>query len=125
MRANGKHADLTRRIIGAAHEVHNELGFGFVEKVYETALVHELRSDGLTVDQQVAIDVVYKGERVGDYVADLIVAGKVIVEVKATKQLADAHGVQLVNYLKATGIEVGLLVNFGHRVDARRKILDR
>ena len=125
MRADGKHAELTERIIGAAYRVHNVLGFGFLEKVYENALALELSDDGLAVARQQLVPVRYKGRPVGDYVADLVVADKVIVEVKAVGALDRVHEVQLVNYLKATGIEVGLLINFGRKVEVKRKVLDR
>jgi len=121
MNEDFKHTDVTERIIGAAYEVHNVLGFGFLEKVYENALAIELREQGLSVQQQEPVQVFYKGHLVGDYVADLIVEDKVIVELKAVKLLDKAHEVQLVNYLKAGGIEVGLLLNFGSSVKVTRK----
>jgi GxxExxY protein len=120
-----KHERLTGAVIAAAYEVHNDLGFGFAEKVYENALACELRERGIAFEQQVPLQVHYKGTLVGDYVADLIVDGRVIVETKAVKHLDPAHEVQVVNYLKATGTEIGLLVNFGQKVDVKRKILDR
>ena len=120
-----KHTDITEKIIEAAYEVHNVLGFGFLEKVYENALAIELKEQGLSVRQQQPVQVFYKGHLVGDYVADLIVEDKVIVELKAVKLLDKAHEVQLVNYLKATRIEVGLLLNFGHSVKVTRKVFSR
>jgi GxxExxY protein len=117
-----KHEKLTKRIIGAAYAVHNAMGFGFLEKVYENALAVELRLDDLTVRQQEPIRVTYREEIVGDYVADLVVEDSVIVEVKAVSSLDSAHEVQLVNYLKATGLEVGLLINFGHTVEVKRRV---
>ncbi|MCK4283547.1 MAG: GxxExxY protein [Candidatus Brocadiae bacterium] len=120
-----KYADLTEKIIGAAYAVYNALGYGFLEKVYENALCIELRKAGLRVQQQYAVQVRYKGELVGDYVADLLVEDKVIVEAKALSALQAVHEVQLVNYLKATGIEVGLLINFGREIEIRRKVFDR
>lgn len=125
MERDGRHAELTKKIIGAAFAVHNQLGFGFAEKVYENALVIELKKLALDVAQQAAINVLYDGQVVGDYIADLVVNGVVIVEVKAVAELDKTHEVQLVNYLKATGIEVGLLINFGRTVTVRRKIFDR
>jgi len=116
-----KHTDVTEKIIGAAYEVHNVLGFGFLEKVYENALAIELKEQGLSVRQQQPVQVFYKGHLVGDYVADLILEDKVIVELKAVKLLDKVHEVQLVNYLKATRIEVGLLLNFGSSVKVTRK----
>jgi GxxExxY protein len=120
-----KYADLTEKIINAAYKVHNVLGFGFLEKVYQNALVIELRKRDLVVSSGVPIKVFYDNEIVGEYVADLIVEDKVILELKAVKDLAEIHEVQLVNYLKATGIEVGLLINFGHSVQVRRKVFDK
>jgi GxxExxY protein len=123
-KADGKHAELTEKIIGAAYAVHSALGYGFLEKVYENALKVELEEGGLGVEQQVGMDVAYRGRVVGEYVADMVVDGKVIVEAKAVSELGKEHEVQLVNYLKATGIEVGLLINFGRKVEVRRRILD-
>jgi GxxExxY protein len=107
------HAALTKQIIGAAFEVHRVLGFGFLEKVYEAALTRELRSSGHRVINQAEMEVTYKGESVGVYYADLLVDDAVICEVKALDKLAPAHEAQLLNYLKATGTKVGLLLNFG------------
>jgi GxxExxY protein len=120
-----RHENITENIIGAAYEVHNTLGTGFLEKVYENALAIELRHIGLRIEQQYPIRVSYKGEIVGDYTADIVVEDKVVVELKAVNTLDPIHEVQLVNYLKATGVEVGLLINFGKSVDVRRKIFDR
>jgi GxxExxY protein len=120
--ADFKHTDLTRQIIKAAFNVHGELGFGFVEKVYENALMIELRSLGLAVRQQEPVQVFYQEQLVGDYVADMIVEDKVLVELKAVKTLDPGHEVQLVNYLKATRIEVGLLLNFADSVEITRKV---
>jgi GxxExxY protein len=121
MVADGKHSELTEAVIGAAYTVHNTLGHGFAEKVYENALCAELEMLGMPAVQQVAIEVGSKGRIVGQYTADIVVDGKLIVEVKAVSELAKEHEVQLVNYLKATGIEVGLLVNFGNKVQVRRR----
>ena len=101
------------RIKKACIEVRKILGNGFLEKIYENALIAELIERGRQVEQQVPIDVHYKGERIGHYVADLIVEGKVLVEIKTGKELFPRHEAQLLHYLKATGIKVGLLVNFG------------
>lgn len=116
------HRDLTERIIGAAFDVHNELGAGFVEKVYENALAIELRKRGLVVEQQKPVRVEYQGESVGEFVADLVVNGTVLVEIKSVKTLTLEYESKLIHYLKATGIEVGLLLNFGESVEVRRKI---
>ena len=115
--------ELTRQIIGCAYHVHNALGRGFVEAVYENSMVIELRKRGLKVEQQYPIKVHYDGHVVGKFEADLFVAGAVIVELKAVSTVLQVHEVQLVNYLKATGIDVGLLLNFGdQKVEVRRKL---
>jgi GxxExxY protein len=124
-KATLKHAKLTEQILGAAYRVHNALGYGFAEKVYENALVHELGKAGLDIKQQWPVAVRYDGEVVGDYVADLVVCGRVVVEVKAVSRLEPAPEVQLVNYLKATGIEVGLLINFGRKVEFKRRVFEQ
>jgi GxxExxY protein len=107
--------ELTESIIGAAFEVHKELGPGFLEKVYESALVCELKTRGLRADSQVQVPVSYKGQPIGVYYADVLVEGAVICEVKAIESLAPVHESQVLHYLRATGIQVGLLVNFGSR----------
>lgn len=107
------HKEITAEIIGAGCEVWRVLGYGFLEKVYENALVAELRRRGLNAQQQVAIDVIYKGGIVGQYVADLVVNNAVLVELKAEKELGFQHEAQLLNYLKATQLRVGMLLNFG------------
>ena len=113
--------DITEAIIGAAYTVSNTLGAGFLEKVYENALCHELRKRGLHVDQQWRIAVRYDGVVVGDYCADLVVEAQVLVELKAAKQLDEIHAAQVLNYLKATKLRTGLLLNFGApRVEVKR-----
>ncbi len=104
---------ITERIIGCAYTASNTLGSGFLEKVYENALAHELRKNGVGVEQQTSIQVVYDGVVVGDYSADLCVEDSVLVELKATKALEDVHLAQCMNYLKATGMKICLLINFG------------
>ncbi|HEX7447980.1 MAG TPA: GxxExxY protein [Pirellulales bacterium] len=104
---------LTERIIGCAFRVSNTLGCGFLEKVYQNALVHELRKSGWNVEAQYPINVFYDGVVVGEYYADILVAGTVIVELKATKEHDDVFTAQCLNYLKATGKPVCLLLNFG------------
>ncbi len=116
-----QHKELTKGIIGAFYDVYNALGYGFLEKVYENALAIELRHRGFQVEQQHSIQVLYRGEVVGDYFADLVVNDLVILELKATKDLADRHEAQLLNYLKATRFEVGLLLNFGPTPTHTRK----
>jgi GxxExxY protein len=105
--------ELTSQIIKACFEVINELGAGFLESVYQNALVLALRQKGLMVEPQKPIAVIFRGENVGQFYADLLVDEKVIIELKAVSALQPEHQAQLINYLKATGIEVGLLVNFG------------
>ncbi|MCK8600216.1 GxxExxY protein [Desulfoferrobacter suflitae] len=117
--------DLTREIIRAAFVVSNTLGAGFLEKVYENALAHELRTSGLQVKQQSPIAVYYDGIMVGDYYADLVVEGKIIIELKAAKGIEDLHLAQCINYLKATGLKVGLILNFGRpKVQIKRVVND-
>ncbi|MBC7187982.1 MAG: GxxExxY protein [Calditrichaeota bacterium] len=105
--------ELSESVLGCAFRVYNALGNGFLEKVYENALVHELRKVGLTAEQQKRIDVRYDGVVVGDYYADIVVEGRIIVEIKACESLSPAHEAQLLHYLKATGCHVGYLLNFG------------
>lgn len=105
---------LTETINGAVYEVGNTLGCGFLEKVYENALFYELQSKGLNVKQQWPIDVFYKKNKVGEYVADLLVEDKVIIELKAVKEINDVNKAQVINYLKATNLETGLLINYGN-----------
>ena len=108
-------------VIGCAFRVHNELGEGFLERVYENALLIELKEAGLAVRQQVPISVIYRGRPVGEYYADLLVENKLVLEIKAVQQLLKEHEVQLVHYLTATSIEDGLLINFGHSVEIKHK----
>lgn len=123
MSLNLANADVTDQIIGAAYEVDNELGFGFLEAVYEKSLLIALEDRGVAARSQVGIEVVFRGQVVGEYVADLLVDDSVLVELKAVRTLVDKHEVQLVEYLVATGIEVGLLLNFGPAgVEVRRKV---
>ncbi|MHC4353830.1 MAG: GxxExxY protein [Planctomycetota bacterium] len=117
-----KHGELSSKIIAAAHSVHKELGQGFLEKVYKNALAIELREAGIECDLEVPMSVLYRGLVVGDYVADMVVEDKIIVEAKAVSELNSAHEVQLVNYLKATGVQVGLLINFGRSVQVKRRV---
>ena len=120
MYANFKHTDITEKIIGAFFSVHNALGYGFSEKVYENALVIELRKMGLLVAQQPPIVVYYEGEVVGEFFADIIVEDKVIVELKSAKMILKEHEAQILTYLKATSYEVGLLLNFGPEAKHKR-----
>jgi GxxExxY protein len=116
-------SELTETIIGCAYAVANALGNGFLEKVYENALAHELRKKGIEVDQQLAVPVHYDGAIVGEYFADLLVGDKIIVELKSVKNLENVHKAQCIHYLKATGLRVCLLINFGApRVQIKRII---
>lgn len=108
-----RHEEITRKIIEACYEVANELGAGFLESVYEKALLVAVEEKGLRAESQVPLKVAFRGRKVGEFYADVVVEGKVVVEVKAVKKLLSEHQAQVINYLKATGMEVGLLVNFG------------
>ncbi len=116
-----KHEMITRTVIGCAFEVINELGAGFLESVYEKAMLLVLRQKGLSVLSQHPVEVMFRGECVGEFYADIFIEGKVIVELKAVKAIAPEHQAQIINYLNATGIEVGLLINFGNpRLEYKR-----
>jgi GxxExxY protein len=108
-----EHEDITEHILAASFEVMHEIGHGFLESVYERSLLIALQSRGLTVKSRVPIEVMFRKHIVGEFFADLLVENKVIVELKAAKSLAPEHQAQVINYLNATGIEVGLLINFG------------
>ena len=116
------HKELTGSILKLFYEVYNELGYGFLEKVYQNALYNELKNNGFDVESQKQIKVYYKNVEVGEYYADLIVNDKVILELKATESITEAHEFQLLNYLKSTNIEVGLLLNFGKKPEFCRKV---
>jgi GxxExxY protein len=116
-----KHKALTEQIIKIFYNVYNELGFGFLEKVYQNAMYFELLENGFDVKAQKQIKVYFKGRQVGEYFADLVVNDLVILELKATETLLEEHEIQLINYLKATDIEVGLLLNFGSKPEFKRK----
>lgn len=120
----GKHSELTGKILGAFFQLHKELGFGFSEKVYEAAFEALLKELGLSVERQKDIFVYYHGKVIGEYKADMIVNGVVLLELKSVEKLIDAHDAQLLNYLKATEIEVGLLLNFGRQAEFHRKVYD-
>jgi GxxExxY protein len=115
-----KHVDITDKIIRVFYEVYNELGFGYLESVYENALVIALGANGLAANQQVAIPVWFREHVVGKFEADLLVENKVILELKACRGIDESHRAQLLNYLRATEIEVGLLLNFGPRPEVKR-----
>jgi GxxExxY protein len=119
-----KHSELTAGIIKAFYHVYNQLGYGFLEKVYENALVHELRKRGYRVVQQALLEVIYDDLIVGSYFADILVNDTVILELKAAEAIAEEHEAQLLNYLKASQIDVGLLLNFGPKPQMKRKIFE-
>ena len=120
-----EYEDVTETIIGCAYRVYNRMGFGFLESVYEKCMLIELRKKGLDVESQKPITVYYENEIVGEFVADIIVNDTIILELKSVRRIVNAHEVQLVNYLVATGKPVGLLLNFGEsKVEVKRKIKD-
>ena len=120
-----QHKELTKRIIAAAYQVYNTMGFGFLESVYEKCLLIELRKAGLQAESQKPIIVKYENEIVGEFKADVIVEDTVILELKLVRQIMQAHEVQLVNYLVATGKPIGLILNFGEqKVEVKRKVRD-
>lgn len=113
---------VTETVIKAFYSVYNELGSGFLEQVYENAMAHCLREAGLDVWQQTAVDVYFRNHRVGEYRADLMIPGRLLIEVKVATAISPAHEAQLLNYLKATGIPVGLLLNFGPHPQVKRRV---
>ena len=120
-----EYKELTEKIIGCAYRVYNRMGFGYLESVYEKCMLIELRKAGFDIESQKPIRVQYDGEVVGDFIADILVNDTVILELKSVRKLVEAHEVQLVNYLVATGKPVGLLINFGEtRVEVKRKVKD-
>ena len=121
--AEYKYEEITSQIINAAYTVHNTLGYGFLEKVYHNALSIELRKRDFFVEAEKAIVVKYEQQIIGEYFADIVVNGKIIVEVKATDKYNPVFEAQLLNYLKATGLEVGLIINFGPSVQVKRMVL--
>lgn len=116
------HRDLTKSILKLFYDVYNELGYGFLERVYQNSLYYELKENGFQVETQKKIKVYYKGNEVGEYIADIIVNDLVILELKAQECLVEANEFQLINYLKATECEVGLLLNFGKKPEFIRKV---
>jgi len=126
-RAGGymEYGDLTEKIIGCAYRVYNNMGFGFLESVYEKCMLIELRNAGLVAESQKPITVRYENEVVGDFIADIVVNNAIILELKSVRRIITAHEVQLVNYLVATGKRVGLILNFGEtKLEVKRKIKD-
>jgi GxxExxY protein len=119
------HSHITQKILRAYFNVYNNLGYGFLEKVYENAMMIELENKCLKATNQQPIKVTYQDKIIGEYKTDIIVEDKVIVELKAVTGLSEIHEVQLLNYLKATNIEVGLLLNFGHKPEYARKVFSK
>lgn len=117
------HKEITEKIIKCAYQVHNELGAGFLEKVYKKALLIALVENGLEAAEEVQITVNFHNQCVGEYFADILVENSIILEIKAIECLIDIHEIILKNYLKATGIEIGLLINFGEKVEVKRKFV--
>lgn len=122
--SNYKHSDLTQTIIGVFYDVYNELGFGFLESVYRKALKLSLEAKGLKVEAEVPVPVFFRGTNVGDFRADLVVSQLVLLELKTAETIAIAHEAQLLNYLRATTLEVGLILNFGPKAQVRRLLFD-
>jgi GxxExxY protein len=119
------HKEITAGIIQCFYKVFNKLGHGFLEKVYENALKYELERNGFTVEKQKPVKVYYENQVVGEYFADLVVNHCIIVELKAAESIREEHELQLLNYLKATDVEVGLLLNFGQDPEVRRKVFTK
>jgi len=121
---DSKYKELTEKIIGTFYKVYNNLGYGFLEKVYENAMMLDFRKENIPAVSQYAIKVFYEDEIVGEYFADILVDGKIIVEIKAARNVILENEAQLLNYLKATDKEVGLLLNFGPKPEIKRKVFD-
>ena len=119
-----KHAEITERIIGVFYDVYNELGYGFLESTYAEAMMVALQQSGLRSERELPVPVWFRGKKVGQYFADIIVNEIVLLELKAARNLESAHEAQLLHYLKATDVEVGLLLNFGMRPQFRRLLFD-
>jgi GxxExxY protein len=119
-----KHRELTEKIIGVFYEVYNELGHGFLESIYEQALAIALAQAGMKVERQIAVSVWFRRRQIGDFRADMLADGKVLLELKAARAIDQAHEKQLLNYLRATDIEVGLLLNFGVKPQFRRLVYE-
>ena len=120
----GKHAELTEKVLGVFYRVYNDLGYGFSESVYEKAFAIALQEAGLEVEEQVEIKVFFHGRQVGVFRADLIVNGLILLELKSVGSILEEHESQLLNYLKATELEIGYLINFGKKAEFKRKVFD-
>jgi len=122
--SNYKHSELTDLIVAVFYDVYNELGFGFLESVYRNSLRLALLDKGLTVEQEVPVTVFFRGQNVGDFRADLVVNGTIFLELKTAEQIVAAHESQVLNYLRSTALEPGLILNFGPKPQVRRLLLD-
>lgn len=122
--SNYKHSELTDKVIGVFYEVYNELGFGFLESVYRNSLRIALLERGLTVEQEVPVAVLFHGKNVGDFRADLVVNGTILLELKTAENIVAAHESQVLNYLRSTAIELGIILNFGPKPQVRRLLMD-
>jgi GxxExxY protein len=122
--SNYKHSELTDTVIGIFYEVYNELDFGFLESVYRNSLRLALLEKGLSVEQGVAVSVFFRGQNVGDFRADLVVNGTILLELKTAEQIVAAHESQVLNYLRSTALELGLILKFGPKPQLRRLLLD-
>lgn len=122
--SNYKHSELTNVIIAVCYEVYNELGYGFLESVYRNALRFALLEKGLSVSHEVPVAVFFRGKNVGDFRADLVVNGTVLLELKTAERIVPAHESQVLNYLRSTSLELGLVLNFGPKPQVRRLLLD-
>ena len=119
-----KHSEITDTIIGVFYDVYNDLGFGFLESVYRNSLRIALLEEGIAVEQEVPIVVLFRGKNVGDFKADLVVNGVILLELKTAAAIVAAHESQVINYLRATSLELGLILNFGPKPQVRRLLLD-
>ena len=122
--SNYKHSELTDKVIGVFYEVYNELGFGFLESVYRNSLRIALLERGLTVEQEVPVAVLFHRKNVGDFRADLVVNGTILLEPKTAENIVAAHESQVLNYLRSTAIELGIILNFGPKPQVRRLLMD-
>jgi GxxExxY protein len=122
--SNYKHSELTDTVIGVFYEVYNELGFDFLESVHRNSLRLALLEKGLSVEQEVAVSVFFRGQSVGDFRADLVVNGTILLELRTAEQIVAAHESQVLNYLRSTELELGLILNFGPKPQLRRLLLD-
>jgi GxxExxY protein len=120
---NFKYSELTDMVIGVFYDVYNELGFGFLESVYRNALRLALLEKGLTIEEEVTVSVFFRGQNVGDFRADLVVRGVLLLELKTAERIVPAHEAQLLNYLRSISLELGLILNFGPRPQVRRLVL--